>query len=75
MNMANHDEYIPSLKHQMLRDSASNATKTRTHSQAPARKRERKGSWESLKTRVLARIQKPTEAPTGTMYFFMPMFI
>ena len=55
--MANHYRYIPSLKHQMDKDSPSDpCMKTRTHSQAPARKRNRKGSWGGLKPRVLARI-------------------
>lgn len=56
--MANHYWNIPSLKYQMDKDSPSDPSmKTRTHSQAPARKRNRKGSWGGLKTCVLARIR------------------
>lgn len=54
--IANHYWNIPSLKHQMGKDSVSGASmKTRTHSQAPARKRNRKGSWGGLNTLGLAR--------------------
>ena len=57
VSIANHYKYIPSIKHQMDKDSLSDPSmKTRTHSQAPARKRNRKGSWGGLKPRVLARI-------------------
>lgn len=53
--IANHYWNIPSLKHLMGKDSVSVASmKTRTHSQAPARKRNRKGSWEGLNTLDLA---------------------
>lgn len=55
-NIANHYRIIPSYKPQMDKDSPSDPSmKTRTHSQAPARKRNRKGSWGGLKPRILAR--------------------
>lgn len=52
---ANHDGKIPSLKHQIDKDSLSwPSMDSLTHSQAPARKRNRKGSWGGLKKRILA---------------------
>lgn len=48
---------------QIVKDSASDPSmKTRTHSQAPARKRNRKGSWGGLKMRVLARIHAASDS-------------
>lgn len=48
-------EKNPSLKHQIEKDSPSRPSMdSLTHSQAPARKRNRKGSWGGLKKRVLA---------------------
>lgn len=59
VTIANHYRNIPSLKRQMEKDCASDSSmKTRTHSQAPARKRNRKGSWGGLKIVVLARFNR-----------------
>lgn len=45
-NLSDHNYYIPAAKYLMDMDSLSEPSmKTRTHSQAPARKRTRKGSW------------------------------
>lgn len=52
---ANHFDNIPPIKNEMDKDSVfEQCMKTRTHSQAPARKRNRKGSWVGLKLRPLA---------------------
>lgn len=44
--MTNHYRYSPDVKQQMDKDFLSDQKmKTRTHSNAPGRKRTRKGSW------------------------------